>query len=95
MYLKKTKGPRAIRLPDGQILSQADLPPVNTRRWVASRKLVVVRAVVYGMLSTEEALEMYDLSADEFASWVRALHDHGPAALKATRLHNYRQSRID
>ena len=50
MYLKKVDGPRAVTLPDGQILTQADLPPENTRRWVVSRKVAVVRGVLYGLI---------------------------------------------
>ncbi len=46
MYLKKIDGPRAVNLPDGSVMTRADLPPVETRRWVASRKAAVVKAVV-------------------------------------------------
>jgi len=56
MYLKRVDGPRQITLPDGSILSRADLPPPDTRRWVASRKAVVVKAVVHGLISRDEAL---------------------------------------
>ncbi len=92
MYLKKVDGPRAVTLPDGQVLSQADLPPANTRRWVVSRKVAVVRGVLYGLLSQEDALEKYGLSEEEFSSWVKAVADHGEDALKATTLQKYRQS---
>ena len=92
MYLKKVEGPRAITLPDGQVMSRADLPPPTTRRWVVSRKLAVVRGVLYGLLSKEEALQKYGLSEEEFASWVKGLADHGEEALKATTLQKYRQS---
>ena len=67
MFLKRVDGPRQVTLPDGSILSRADLPPGDTRRWVASRKAVVVRAVVYGLISEKEALERYALSEEEFA----------------------------
>ena len=56
MYLKKVDGPRQVTLPDGVILSRADLPPADTRRWVASRKAIVVKAVIYGLLTQAEAL---------------------------------------
>ncbi len=42
MYLKRVDGPRQVTLPDGSVLSRADLPPVETQRWVASRKAIVV-----------------------------------------------------
>ena len=50
MYLKKIDGPRAVTLPDGSIMTRADLPPAETRRWVASRKARVVKAVAFGLL---------------------------------------------
>ena len=92
MYLKKVDGPRAVTLPDGSVLTQADLPPKNTRRWVVSRKVAVVRGVLYGLISQQEALERYALSDEEFASWVKAVADHGEEALKATALQRYRHS---
>ncbi|RME13920.1 MAG: DUF1153 domain-containing protein [Alphaproteobacteria bacterium] len=90
MYLKKIDGPRTVRLPDGSHMSRADLPPVDTRRWVASRKARVVRAVIHGLITEEEALEMYALSKEELDSWRKAVETHGEAALKATALQNYR-----
>lgn len=92
MYLKKVDGPRAVTLPDGQVLTQADLPPVNTRRWVVSRKVAVVRGVLYGLMTQEEALNKYGLSEEEFTSWIKAVADYGEDALKATALQKYRQS---
>lgn len=91
MYLKRVDGPRQVTLPDGSILTRADLPPAETRRWVASRKAVVVRAVVYGLLSEAEALERYALSEEEFALWRRAVELHGEQALKVTTIQKYRQ----
>ncbi|MEL7133862.1 MAG: DUF1153 domain-containing protein [Pseudomonadota bacterium] len=91
MYLKKVDGPRAVTLPDGTVLTQADLPPPSTRRWVASRKAAVVRGVLYGLLTQEGALERYGLSEEEFHEWVRAVSTHGEDALKATALQKYRQ----
>lgn len=91
MYLKKVDGPRAITLPDGTVLTRADLPPPTTRRWVASRKAAVVRGVLYGLLTQAEALERYSISEEEFIAWVKAVSDHGEDALKATALQRYRQ----
>ena len=91
MYLKKVAGPRAVTLPDGSILTRADLPSAETRRWVASRKAAVVRAVAHGLITQEEALETYAISLDEFLEWVRAVTSHGEEALKATALKKFRQ----
>ena len=91
MYLKKVKGPRAVTLPEGTVMTRADLPDPKTRRWVASRKAAVVRAVDGGLLSGEEACEMYALSEEELAAWHLAVERHGEVALKATSIQRYRQ----
>jgi hypothetical protein len=90
MYLRKVDGPRTVKLPDGTIMSRADLPPRDTKRWVASRKAAVVRGVLSGLLSLQEALEIYGLSEDEFQMWRSAVETHGEAALKATALQKFR-----
>ncbi len=91
MYLKRVDGPRQITLPDGTVLSRADLPPPETRRWVASRKAIVVKAVIYGLITVADALERYALSDEEFALWRAAVEVHGDKALKVTTLQKYRQ----
>jgi hypothetical protein len=91
MYLKKIDGPRAVTLPDGTILTRADLPPPETRRWVASRKALVVRAVAAGLLPLTEALERYALSDEEFGFWQEAVEKHGEKGLKVTAIQRYRQ----
>jgi len=90
MFIKKIEGPRAVTLPDGTVMTRADLPPSDTRRWVASRKAAVVRAVRYGLITLEEARRRYGLSDEEFESWASAVAHHGEAALKATALQKYR-----
>lgn len=91
MYLKKVDGPRAVTLPDGSVMTRADLPPPDTRRWVASRKAKVVRGVLYGLITQSEALKQYGLSEEEFREWLVAVSEHGEQALKATMLKKYRQ----
>lgn len=91
MFLKKVDGPRQVTLPDGTVLSRADLPAADTRRWVASRKAVVVRAVVYGLIAESEAMQRYSLSEEEFALWRSAVEIHGENALKVTAIQKYKQ----
>ncbi|SLN16016.1 CtrA inhibitor SciP [Roseisalinus antarcticus] len=91
MYLRKVDGPRSVKMPDGTIMTRADLPPETTVRWVASRKAAVVKAVLYGLLTREAALETYALSDEEFSEWETAVATHGEAALRATALQKYRQ----
>jgi hypothetical protein len=91
MYLKKQARPRTVALADGSIMTQADLPPETTRRWVASRKAAVVKGVAAGLLSMEEAVARYDLSEEELMSWQSAVKEFGVNALKATSVQKYRQ----
>lgn len=91
MYLRKVEGARTARLPNGQTMTRADLPPTTTRRWVASRKAAVVAAVGCGLVSRETALKMYDLSPEEFDSWERNIAQHGLNGLKTTATQKYRQ----
>lgn len=91
MYLRKVDGPRAVTLPNGEVMTRADLPDPKTKRWVASRKAAVVRAVACKLITAEEAMSIYELSAEELTAWAKAVLDHGEAALKTTRLQRYRQ----
>ncbi|MTE01375.1 DUF1153 domain-containing protein [Paracoccus sp. YIM 132242] len=90
MFLKKTDAPRTVILPDGRVLSVADLPPDDTR-WVASRKETVVNAVLHGLIGKEEALRRYGLSEEELDGWTKAMQKHGRAALKITAIQRFRQ----
>lgn len=80
-----------MTLPDGTVMTRADLPEPETRRWVASRKAAVVRAIRHDLISREEAIERYDLSEEELDNWHAAVEQHGEAALKATAIQRYRQ----
>ena len=85
MYLKKVEGPRAVTLPDGSVLSRADLPPADIARWVASRKLAVVNGITFGLISRSEAIRTYGLSDEELDSWIRAARKRGKNGLKVTK----------
>ena len=91
MYLKKVDGPRAVTLADGRVMTRADLPPADTTRWVASRKAAIIRGIAAGLITQDEALARWGLSADELSSWLQAVEMHGEVALKATQLQQYRQ----
>jgi hypothetical protein len=67
------------------------LPDANTRRWVASRKAIVIKAVKHGLLTESEAKERYALSDEEYALWVAAIEKHGEKALRVTTIQKYRQ----
>lgn len=90
MYIRREKGQQSVTLPDGRVMTRADLPSPSTRRWVASRKASVVIAVEAGLVTQEEALEIWGLSAEELDAWKQAVSRHGVAALKATAVQKYR-----
>jgi transposase-like protein len=71
-------------------MALSDLPPADTRRWVASRKAAVVAAVEQRLLSVEDACDRYGLTREELDSWRAALGEHGVGALRTTRLQLYR-----
>lgn len=91
MYIKGTSGPIEVTLPSGEKLNMSDLPPKSTTRWVASRKLVVVQAVTGGLISSEQALKDYNLSAEELESWIKHTESYGLNGLKVTSLPKFRQ----
>lgn len=91
MYIRRIKGPHTVTLPDGSQMTRSDLPDPKTRRWVASRKAAVVRAVEHGLISDAEAMEIYGLSEEELTNWKGMAAKHGEAALKATAVQRYRR----
>ena len=55
--------------PDGRLLTIADLPAQETKRWVVRRKAIVVAAIRGGLLTLEEACSRYALTVDELLGW--------------------------
>lgn len=76
--------PEFVIGPNGDELRWGDLPPANTRRWVIRRKAEVVSAVRGGLMSVTEALERYQISEEEFESWIWAFDRHGLRGLRTT-----------
>ena len=76
--------------PDGSPLTIADLPPEGTQRWVIRRKAEVVAAVRGGLISLEDALTKYRLTAEEFIAWQQAIDKWGMQGLRTTRIQSYR-----
>jgi len=70
-----------------------ELPPANTRRWVARRKAAVVAAVSSGMLTIEEACRRYQISEKEFSAWQRAFERYGIVGLRASYAQQHRSAR--
>lgn len=91
MYLKKVEGRRIAALPDGRVITRADLPAPGTRRWVASRKAAVVAGVESGLVTRDWAMTTYGLSGEELDSWLALSRTHGAHGLRTTALKKYRQ----
>jgi hypothetical protein len=72
--------------PDGNVLTWANLPPRNTRRWVPRRKAEVIAAVDGGLLTMTDACTRYEISHEEFCAWVQAYSRHGLSGLRAGQL---------
>ena len=85
---------KIVRLSDSRQKELDRLPSTSTRRWVTSRKAMVVSAVRTGLLSLTEACERYHLSTEEFRTWARLLDEHGVRGLRATRVQEYRDPAI-
>jgi transcriptional regulator of nitric oxide reductase len=78
--------------PDGSVMTVHDLPPPDTRRWVAQRKAQVVFGVQAGLITLKDACARYGLTPEEFASWQTMIKKHGIRGLRVTRLTQYRKS---
>lgn len=71
-------------------MTPKDLPPPDTKRWVARRKAEVVAGVRAGLLTLEEACRRYRLTVEEFESWQAMIERHGVRGLRVTRIQQYR-----
>jgi hypothetical protein len=69
-----------------------ELPPPDTKRWIARRKAAVVSAVSSGAIGREEARRRYQLSEEEFLTWERAIQSYGVPGLRSTRVQIYKDS---
>lgn len=74
----------------GNPMSVNDLPPPDTKRWVIRRKAEVVAGIRAGLITIEEACELYTLSIEELLSWQRLIDNHGVRGLRATKIQDYR-----
>jgi len=88
----QTSAPSPVSVPGplGRSLTRADLPPPDTRRWVARRKAEVIAAIHGGLLGRAEARDLYGLSEEELRLWERAISCAGLPGLRVTRVQVYR-----
>ena len=88
---RNSRGEPYVIGPTGAPLTLADLPPPDTGRWVIRRKAEVVSAVRGGLLSLDDALERYRLTAEEFSAWQQAIERYGLLGLRSTHVQDYRR----
>lgn len=72
-------------LSHARALTLDDLPPADTRRWVARRKALVVKGVHAGLISADDACACYCLSPEELRSWQHQFDRYGLPGLRARR----------
>lgn len=68
--------------------------PIQSQRWTVSRKARVVSAIRGGHITIEEACSVYMLSKEEISRWMLILDKHGPKAMRATKVQNYRSEAL-
>src|SRR4051794_27015511 len=92
--MKRTAAPRdtPVRGPDGAVLTIADLPSPDTKRWVGRRKATILAAVRGGLISLETACSRYRLNPEELLSWQYYLDRYGFSALRTTKVQSYLRS---
>jgi hypothetical protein len=56
----------------------------GSQRWTACRKLALLDAMDMGVISQAEAAEIYQISYEELAEWLRRRAIGGKSALRAT-----------
>lgn len=72
-----------VKLPNGEILSVADLPDPHVW-WTVRRKWIVAQAVLHGLLPYDEALRRYWMHPEELEDWIAKVRFGGKRRLKAT-----------
>jgi Protein of unknown function (DUF1153) len=80
---------KAVRGPDGSVLTIADLPSPSTKRWVIRRKAIIAAAVRGGLISLDEACSRYRLNPEELLSWQYYIDRYGFSALRVTKVQEY------
>ena len=65
-----------------EILTIADLLKVGLSRWTAARKSIVIRAVMFGLISTDEAIGRCEVTHDEFQEWLHSMRITGVTVIR-------------
>jgi hypothetical protein len=62
----------------------------SIKRWTPRRKAAVILSVRQGEIRLSEALEYYQISEEEYISWLNAYDKHGRLGLRVSKLQLYR-----
>lgn len=66
---------------------RTDMPdPKTIRHWTPNKKAVIVQAVHTELITLEAALDLYNISREEFDGWKKGLLTGGIKALRVTYL---------
>jgi transposase-like protein len=68
-------------------------PPETLKRWTAQRKAAVLAGVRSGAMTVEEACRRWEISMEEFLSWLQAFENRGVPGLRTTCIQQYRRRR--
>jgi hypothetical protein len=71
--------------PHGRLLTLADLPPTNLRRWYPYHKACIASTVRGGLITIDEVCKRYRLTVEEIQTWQRALDRSGVEGLYLSR----------
>ena len=75
--------------PMGGPMTVHDLPAPGIERWVVRRKAEVVAGVRGGLISFKDACSRYNLSVDEFETWIQLFDNYGLSGLRATGVQKF------
>jgi hypothetical protein len=87
---QKRKHRNRVAPRSGPPMTLDQLPPADTKRWVASRKAAVVGAISQNLLTRGEAKVRYGISEAELGHWEIAIESAGTRGLRVTHLQRYR-----
>lgn len=62
------------------------LPPVDTKRWTAGRKMDILTALNKGVIDLAGLKKKYNLSVDEILEWAEGFGKRGLIGLSVTKI---------
>lgn len=69
------------------------LPPQNTQRWTAKRKVMLVEGIARGLIDRESACTRYGVGRAELENWITRYERLGLAGLLNKNIKYFRDER--